>query len=84
MSYRPPGHDGDLTREVDRLREYLSRNQVIAEILQKAPSLAMANWYLGAGCIAQTVWNFLHGFEPTFGIKDYDLVCRVGGGALAR
>jgi len=74
MSYRPTGHDGDLTREVDRLREYLSRNQVIAEILQKAPSLAMANWYLGAGCIAQTVWNFLHGFEPTFGIKDYDLV----------
>ena len=34
----------------------------------------MANWYLGAGCIAQTVWNFLHGFAPTFGIKDYDLV----------
>src|SRR5262249_12485022 len=74
MSDRAGGHDGDRTRQVDRLREYLRHNQVIAEILQKAPSLAMANWYLGAGCVAQTVWNVLHGFEPTFGIMDYDLV----------
>jgi uncharacterized protein len=74
MSDRASGHAGDRTRQVDRLREYLSHNQVIAEILQEAPSLAMANWYLGAGCIAQTVWNFLHGFAPTFGIKDCDLV----------
>jgi hypothetical protein len=74
MSDRASGHDGDRTRLVDRLREHLSHHQVIAEILQKAPSLALGNWYLGAGCIAQTVWNFLHGFEPTFGIKDYDLV----------
>ena len=74
MSDRAGGHDGDRTRQVDRLREYLRHNQVIAEILQKAPSLAMANWYLGAGCVAQTVWNLLHGFTPTFGIKDYDLV----------
>ena len=34
----------------------------------------MPNWYLGAGCIAQTVWNALHGFEPTRYIEDYDLV----------
>jgi len=74
MNDRAGGHDGERTRQVDRLREHLSHNQIVAEILQKAPFLAMANWYLGAGCIAQTVWNLLHGFEPTFGIKDYDLV----------
>ena len=74
MSDRASGHDSDRTRQVDHLREYLNHNPVIAEILQKAPSFAMANWYLGAGCIAQTVWNLLHGFAPTFGIKDYDLV----------
>ncbi len=33
----------------------------------------MPNWYLGAGCIAQTVWNSLHGFELTRNIQDYDL-----------
>jgi uncharacterized protein len=74
MSDRASGHDGDLTRQVGSLREYLSHNPVIAGILQQAPTLAMTNWYLGAGCVAQTVWNVLHGFEPTFGIKDYDLV----------
>jgi hypothetical protein len=57
MSGRAAARDCGLIRQVDRLREYLSRNQIIAEILQKAPPLAMTNWYLGAGCIAQTVWN---------------------------
>jgi hypothetical protein len=33
----------------------------------------MPNWYLGAGCIAQTVWNSFHGFELTRNIQDYDL-----------
>jgi hypothetical protein len=59
---------------VDRLRQCLSHNHIIAAILQEAGSLAMADWYLGAGCVAQTVWNLLDGFAPTFGIKDYDLV----------
>jgi len=35
---------------------------------------ALPNWYLGAGGIAQTVWNLQHGVEPAVGIKDYDLV----------
>jgi uncharacterized protein len=34
----------------------------------------MRNWYLGAGCIAQTVWNELHSFPSEKYIKDYDLV----------
>ena len=34
----------------------------------------MPNWYLAAGCISQTVWNHLHGFEPSYGINDYDLI----------
>jgi hypothetical protein len=74
VSDRASSHDGDRTPQVDRLREYLSHNQVVAAISQEAASLAMANWYLGAGCIAQTVWNLLHGFAPTFGVRDYDLV----------
>jgi len=44
------------------------------EILGGAPSLKLKNWYLGAGCISQTVWNELHGFQPEQHIKDYDLV----------
>jgi len=39
-----------------------------------AQEFALPSWYLGAGAIAQTVWNQLHGFDPMHGIKDFDLV----------
>ena len=31
-------------------------------------------WYLAAGCINQTVWNYLTGRDILYGIGDYDLV----------
>jgi hypothetical protein len=56
------------------LEESMRRNPSIAGILDMAPTLNLPNWYLGAGCVAQTVWNELHGFAPTAHIKDYDFV----------
>ncbi|MDG6939870.1 MAG: nucleotidyltransferase family protein [Nitrososphaerota archaeon] len=52
----------------------LMKNQTITTILDRAPSLNMPDWYLAAGCIAQTAWNVMHGFPATAHIKDYDLV----------
>jgi uncharacterized protein len=59
---------------VQRLEKTLARNPVATAILERAPALGLADWYLGAGGVTQTVWNDLHGYEPTAGIKDYDLV----------
>ena len=59
--------------EVGRLQAMLEKNSVIERILRRAPTLLMPNWCLGAGCIAQTVWNLLHGYEPDLNIQDYDL-----------
>lgn len=36
--------------------------------------MGVQEWYLGAGCIAGTVWNSFHGFEPSAHIKDVDIV----------
>jgi len=58
----------------DELELLLKENSIIQNILELTPKLNMPNWYLGAGCISQTVWNILHEYEPTRGIKDYDLV----------
>jgi hypothetical protein len=44
------------------------------DILSKASDLKMKNWYLGAGCISQTVWNYKFGLDLNNGINDYDLV----------
>jgi uncharacterized protein len=34
----------------------------------------LPGWYLGAGAVAQTVWNNAHGRSPEADIIDYDLV----------
>jgi uncharacterized protein len=56
------------------LSEVLIGQPVVAAILERVPSVDLQGWYLGAGCVAQTVWNAFHEFDLTFGIKDYDLV----------
>jgi len=71
MSASVDGRESELEH---RLEATLRKNQVVAEILNRAPLLELPNWYLGAGCIAQTVWNELHDFPLTSNVKDYDLV----------
>lgn len=61
-------------KNTEQLLRILEKNKNVQLILDRANSLKMPNWYLGAGGIAQTVWNVLHNFDPKNGIKDYDLV----------
>jgi hypothetical protein len=55
------------------LREVLSRNTLLVEVLSRAAELALPGWYLTAGCLFQTVWNVVTGRPPGAGIRDYDL-----------
>jgi hypothetical protein len=66
--------DATVDQQVRALERAVRRNSVARAILERAPQLRLHSWYLGAGGVTQTVWNLLHGFEPTRGIKDYDLV----------
>lgn len=59
--------------DLSGLIAHLETNQVIRAIIARAAELELPNWYLGAGCIPQTVWNALHGFSPTDHIRDYDI-----------
>ena len=34
----------------------------------------LENYYVTAGCINQTVFNYYHDYEIDYGIKDYDIV----------
>lgn len=58
----------------EQLEKILRQNEDIEKILQRGAQLNMPNWYLGAGGIAQTVWNAAHDYDLRYGIKDYDLV----------
>ncbi len=57
-----------------RLTDGLRANEALWECLHRFPALNLSAWYLGAGCVAQTIWNLAHGKAPSADILDYDLV----------
>src|SRR5690242_5884677 len=63
-----------LAHQVEALEAIVRCNPVVADVLDRLPALPLGSWYIGAGGVAGTVWNHLHGFAPTHGIKDYDVV----------
>src|SRR4051812_31454115 len=67
------GH-ATLRGQADTLGEAGRQNRLAGAVLDCAAQLGVPSCYLGAGAVSQTVWNLGHGFAPTYGIKDYDLV----------
>jgi uncharacterized protein len=59
--------------QIATLRDILSRNTVLTDVLARAAELDLPGWYLTAGCVFQTVWNVVTGRPATDGIRDYDL-----------
>jgi hypothetical protein len=66
--------EAPLHEQLSGVESALLGNRIAVAILERAPHLHLPGWYLGAGGVAQTIWNQLHGFDPEEGIKDYDLV----------
>ncbi|MFC7049674.1 nucleotidyltransferase family protein [Emcibacter nanhaiensis] len=52
----------------------LTSNPHIEPLLRQVREMEIPDCWLASGCLVQTVWNARHGFAPTFGIKDYDLI----------
>jgi hypothetical protein len=66
--------DADLARQIAGLELAVRTNPYVEAVIDGAGSLGLPGWYLGAGCITNTVWNLLQGLDPVTGVKDYDLV----------
>lgn len=62
-----------LDEQVDLLHDILGQSPLFLEVLHRARRLGLPGWYLGAGCVAQTVWNVLGSRPPDEGIREYDL-----------
>lgn len=56
------------------LEDILRKNTKLMRILEILEKDALQNYYVGAGAINQTVFNYNHGFDIDYGIKDYDIV----------
>lgn len=58
----------------NRLTELFTRNTLLMDIFKRAQGLAPFSYYIGAGCLVQTVWNELTGRAPGYGISDIDII----------
>jgi hypothetical protein len=56
----------------ERFLEIVLADPTVAAILDRAPALGLADWWLTAGVLFQTVWNSLTGRTPGTGIRDAD------------
>lgn len=66
--------DSPIADQVNSLLEIVLKNPHVSQIIQSKLFPEGESWYLGAGCICQSVWNYLSGRKPEESIKDYDLV----------
>jgi len=66
--------DAATRAQIGELRAILVENAALVHVVERAPALGLPHWYLGAGCIAQTVWNVRCGWPAARAIRDYDLV----------
>jgi hypothetical protein len=57
-----------------RLTTHLRENPVLQIVFQRWNGIGLPEAWVGAGCVAQTVWNLLAGNPPASHIRDMDLV----------
>lgn len=68
------GYNCDLETQKQLLFKILSENFVLFKVIKEAQNIGLKNYYIGAGCICQTVWNFQNGLNLMHGISDIDFV----------
>lgn len=56
-----------------RLREIIRQDCRLMTILQAAQEVNLPEWYIGAGVIRNTVWDYLHGYPGKSPLRDIDL-----------
>jgi hypothetical protein len=60
--------------QLKELESIIMANESIKTAIDGGRLLGLENYYIGAGCITQTVWNYLSNNPLDYGIKDIDFV----------
>ncbi|MCL1819107.1 MAG: nucleotidyltransferase family protein [Oscillospiraceae bacterium] len=68
------GKNAQLSNQAEILHKILCDNRLLYQIIEESQTLNLPEYYIGAGCIAQTVWNYQNGNPPLKGINDIDFV----------
>ena len=51
-----------LNYQIEELIKIIKKNHSIKKVLNRLNKVDLPEYYIGAGCIAQTIWNYLSGF----------------------
>lgn len=68
------GYNVSINEQLVILEKILRKNTELMSILEVLEKDSISNYYVGAGAINQTVFNYYHGYDINYGIKDYDIV----------
>lgn len=68
------GFNQDIETQKKILLDIISQNKVVFEIMKESQKMGLKNYYIGAGCICQSVWNYQNNFDLMYGISDVDIV----------
>ncbi len=68
------GYNMDIYQQIKVLETVINSSDLLKEALERAKYSGLKNYYIGAGCISQTVWNYLFHNPSDYGIKDIDFV----------
>jgi hypothetical protein len=67
-------YNEDINSQIKALENIIMSNKMINEAVKRANQLEIEHYYISAGCIAQTVWNYLWDYPLEYGIKDIDFI----------
>ena len=60
--------------QFELLKQILLKNEKLNRILEILSNSELKDYYVAAGCINQTVFNYYHDYDLEFGIGDIDIV----------
>ena len=63
-----------LNEQIEKAIEILKMNTDLMDILDYMYELSLPNFYIAAGSIFQTIWNYYDNKPLNYGIKDIDIV----------
>ena len=67
-------YNKDIMSQLNIFLDIIRNNKLIYEICRKSQELDLKNYYIGAGFITQSIWNYLSDYSITYGINDIDIV----------
>jgi len=57
-----------------KFEKIIWKSDFLCKLLKESEEINLPHWYIGAGCVTQTVWNFYHQYRPEKNINDIDLI----------